>query len=145
METDSAGDGLARSSSGEDKGKAELERLCEEHPEIAKELRDRLDRLDLTTGTVELKGKDEEPPRHKDDKSPEEVFSSLFHSLNRHRTAYERYERQLLERHERQAQTLARLTGWRLSEIRQKMTDPSRPSPAAESGDDSPWWRRIWD
>lgn len=50
------------------------------------------------------------------------------------------YRLALAERHERQAQTLASLTGWDIGTIRQKMgTDDLYPLP-----DERPWWQRIW-
>src|SRR5262252_4983060 len=48
------------------------------------------------------------------------------------------YRRAVAERHAREAEQLARLTGWNVAEIRQKM-GPERaaqPEPA--------WWERIW-
>ncbi|WP_199306449.1 DUF2330 domain-containing protein [Pseudanabaena sp. FACHB-2040] len=50
--------------------------------------------------------------------------------------AAEAYRRSLPERFEREAQTLARLTGWDVSEIRRKL-------PAVETAP-TPWWRRLW-
>ncbi len=51
-----------------------------------------------------------------------------------------RYEAQLRERQEREAQQLANLTGWDIDEIRSKIpliadTQPDQPSP---------WWSRLW-
>ena len=51
--------------------------------------------------------------------------------------AGERYREELARRREREAQTLANLTGWKLEAIRAKMRLP----------DESPrggWWERIW-
>ncbi|MFP3938715.1 MAG: hypothetical protein ACLF0P_00265 [Thermoanaerobaculia bacterium] len=48
------------------------------------------------------------------------------------------YRRELAERRERQARTLAELTGWNLEEIRDRM-DLGAPPP-----EDEPWWRRLW-
>ena len=51
------------------------------------------------------------------------------------------YRRELRLRREREAETLARLTGWELDEIRERMQlgeapqFPERPEP---------WWRRLW-
>jgi hypothetical protein len=53
------------------------------------------------------------------------------------------YLRQVTERREREAQTLANLTGWPIADIRKKMGGGTTPAPAA-GGDDSAWWRRIW-
>ncbi|HVS16663.1 MAG TPA: DUF2330 domain-containing protein [Thermoanaerobaculia bacterium] len=44
----------------------------------------------------------------------------------------------LAERHEREAQTLARLTGWDLEEIRSQLELPPGVEP------ERPWWQRIW-
>jgi len=54
--------------------------------------------------------------------------------------AMERYRAELGERREREAQTLANLTGWPVATIRRKMgPDPTRPS------ETEPWWKKIWD
>jgi hypothetical protein len=52
------------------------------------------------------------------------------------------YRRGLRERHEKEAEALARLTGWDLSEIVGKMGDdaPDR----AESPDGDSWYKRLW-
>ena len=51
-----------------------------------------------------------------------------------------RYRQTLVARHEREAQTLASLTGWRLQTIRAKMALDSVPP-----DDDEPsWWQRLW-
>ena len=55
--------------------------------------------------------------------------------------AMETYKRELMQRHEREAQTLANLTGWAIADIRKKMGGDAPAPPAA---DDSAWWRRIW-
>ena len=55
--------------------------------------------------------------------------------------AADRYRRELVNRQEREAQTLAGLTGWKLAEVRGKagLDVPwIRPRPG-------PWWRTIWD
>jgi Na+-translocating ferredoxin:NAD+ oxidoreductase RnfD subunit len=51
------------------------------------------------------------------------------------------YKKDLTQRWEREAQTLANLTGWAIADIRKKMGGSAPPPPAA---DDSAWWRRIW-
>jgi hypothetical protein len=51
--------------------------------------------------------------------------------------AAEEYRRSLPERREREAQTLASLTGWKIDDIRKQVGLP----PATE---DVAWWRRIW-
>ncbi len=48
------------------------------------------------------------------------------------------YRRTVAERHEREAQTLASLTGWDLPTIRANMQLGPAPSPV-------PWYRKIWD
>jgi hypothetical protein len=51
------------------------------------------------------------------------------------------YFKQLAERHEKEAKTLAELTGWSLSDIRKKMNlDEGAKS---EKSDDE-WWKKIW-
>jgi hypothetical protein len=50
------------------------------------------------------------------------------------------YRRQLAERRERDARTLARLTGWKLEDIRERMDLDGEPP----EDDDEPWWKRIW-
>jgi hypothetical protein len=48
------------------------------------------------------------------------------------------YRQGLVERHTKEAQTLAELTGWSLADIRQQMgSDAPPPS-------DPSWWKRIW-
>ena len=49
------------------------------------------------------------------------------------------YRKSLPARHEREAQTLASLTGWDIHAIREKMElDPSVPTV------DRKWWQRLW-
>jgi len=48
-----------------------------------------------------------------------------------------RYRGELTQRREREAQTLAMLTGWNINEIRRSMNADAPPQPAA-------WWQRIW-
>jgi len=48
------------------------------------------------------------------------------------------YRRQLHERHERQVETLATLTGWNIADIRKAM-DITTAVP-----DEIPWYRRLW-
>ena len=57
--------------------------------------------------------------------------------------AAETYRRDLVARREREAQTLASLTGWSIEEIRRQQGAGPGPAPA---GPDPavPWWRRIW-
>lgn len=49
------------------------------------------------------------------------------------------YRQQLRERYEREAQTLANLTGWHISEIRKAMNVASLPG-----GEDKSWYQRLW-
>ncbi|MGP1387402.1 MAG: DUF2330 domain-containing protein [Thainema sp.] len=51
--------------------------------------------------------------------------------------AAQQYKASLPERFEREAQTLARLTGWNISDIRAKQPTVAEPSP-------DNWWRRLW-
>ncbi len=51
------------------------------------------------------------------------------------------YFRELRERQEREATTLASLTGWKLEEIRERM---ELGGPVEASDDDEPWWKRLW-
>jgi hypothetical protein len=53
-------------------------------------------------------------------------------------TAATDYRRAVVARHASEAEQLARLTGWRIADIRAKM-GPELPVPA-----DSAWWERIW-
>jgi hypothetical protein len=50
------------------------------------------------------------------------------------------YRQELVARFERDAQTLASLTGWNIDDIRRRAGQPM-PAPGA---DDRYWWRRIW-
>jgi len=49
------------------------------------------------------------------------------------------YRQQLHERYERQAQTLANLTGWNIGEIRKQMNIASLPS-----GEEKTWYQQLW-
>jgi len=49
-----------------------------------------------------------------------------------------RYRAELSNRHEREAQNLASLTGWNIMEIRKSMNVDAPPADA------TPWWQRIW-
>ena len=48
-----------------------------------------------------------------------------------------RYRAELTQRREREAQNLAMLTGWNITDIRRSMNVDAPPQPAA-------WWQRIW-
>jgi hypothetical protein len=51
------------------------------------------------------------------------------------------YRRELPKRFEREAQTLASLTGWDVNKIRGRMNlKASGPAPA----EDEPWWKGLW-
>jgi HEAT repeat protein/uncharacterized protein DUF2330 len=54
--------------------------------------------------------------------------------------AGERYRSELPQRHEREAQNLASLTGWDIDQIRRSM-NAGNPPPAATP---PKWWQRIW-
>jgi hypothetical protein len=51
------------------------------------------------------------------------------------------YQRELRERQEREAQTLASLTGWRVEDVRKRM-GLDRPAPPEVTP--APWWKQIW-
>jgi hypothetical protein len=53
----------------------------------------------------------------------------------------DRYRFELLQRREREAQTLATLTGWNIKDIRKKM---GMTSPAGPADRPVKWWQRIW-
>src|SRR5204863_295161 len=48
------------------------------------------------------------------------------------------YRRSVVERHGREAQQLASLTGWNMADIRKKM------GPDAQVGPEPAWWDRLW-
>ena len=54
--------------------------------------------------------------------------------------AVREYRRTVAAREEREAQTLASLTGWDLETIRAKMGLESGPPAAANAS----WWQRLW-
>lgn len=54
--------------------------------------------------------------------------------------AAERYRTELRARAEREATTLASLTGWSIDDIRRKMG----PAYGVVKTDDRPWWQRMW-
>lgn len=58
--------------------------------------------------------------------------------------AADRYRRNLRERQQREASTLAELTGWDLAEIREEMNLGSTPSTPPEATSEEPWWRWLW-
>lgn len=59
--------------------------------------------------------------------------------------AAEAYRRELVQRRERDAQTLASLTGWSIEDIRRKQgSGPVAPPRGAADGAPVPWWRKLW-
>jgi hypothetical protein len=56
--------------------------------------------------------------------------------------AADAYRRGLRDRYEKEAQTLASLTGWEIDEIRRTMGSP--PDPTTTPAPGKPWWERIW-
>ncbi len=60
-------------------------------------------------------------------------------------SAGKEYRRGLVTRREREAQTLAGLTGWNIDVIRQKMGVFAAPTPTPGPGPGpAPWWRRVF-
>ncbi len=57
--------------------------------------------------------------------------------------AAEEYRRNLPERQERKAQTLANLTGWDINQIRERMELPASQV-KTQTGEQS-WWDKLWD
>ena len=55
--------------------------------------------------------------------------------------AARQYFEQLIPRQQQRAETLARLTGWELSDILDKMP-VDFPTPAEDDG--RPWWKKLW-
>jgi hypothetical protein len=53
--------------------------------------------------------------------------------------AAKRYRKELAHRQEREAQTLATLTGWSLADIRAKTPAGGGPAPLGKN-----WWERLW-
>jgi hypothetical protein len=58
--------------------------------------------------------------------------------------AADRYRRELRERQDREAQTLADLTGWKLADIRKEMHLGANPVETDPGGPSEPWWRALW-
>ena len=54
----------------------------------------------------------------------------------------DQYQASLRERQEREAQTLANLTGWDINEIRSKIPFSQL---ASENPETVPWWKSLWD
>jgi hypothetical protein len=55
--------------------------------------------------------------------------------------AGKQYLEEVPERQEKEAQTLAQLTGWEISKIRERM---KLPAPGVKSGDGKKWWEKLW-
>jgi len=51
------------------------------------------------------------------------------------------YRRSLPARFEQEAQTLARLTGWNINDIRRQLPSVSNSS---NDADPTPWWDDLW-
>ena len=51
-------------------------------------------------------------------------------------SAAQEYQQRVRDRQEQEAQTLARLTGWQIDDIRSKIN--------FVAAEETPWWRRIW-
>ena len=58
--------------------------------------------------------------------------------------AAQQYYAKLPARFEREAQTLARLTGWRIDDIREKMAANDQPTSRPAGGGSGQWWENIW-
>jgi hypothetical protein len=57
--------------------------------------------------------------------------------------AAQTYRRELPKSYEKQAQTLASLTGWDIQKIRGRM-NLKASGPAPPSDTDEPWWKALW-
>ena len=55
--------------------------------------------------------------------------------------AAKKYLEALPERQDKEAQTLAQLTGWEIEKIRERM---KLPAAAGKSGDGKKWWEKLW-
>ena len=56
------------------------------------------------------------------------------------------YMQSLPDRFEVEAQQLASLTGWSISDIRDRMAANGQDAAVIRARDpDDPWWRRLWD
>ncbi len=54
------------------------------------------------------------------------------------------YRRELRNRYEREAQTLAQLTSWDVNEIRRKIEFPAEPNDPNNAGGNGGFWQNIW-
>jgi hypothetical protein len=55
------------------------------------------------------------------------------------------YYKGLPERFEKEAQTLASLTGWDIETIRATMRTSGQPSDIQPEQDSRPWWEQMWE
>lgn len=55
-----------------------------------------------------------------------------------------KYFRKLPQRFDKEAENLARLTGWDIKEIREKMEKTGQSFDGKVPVDDRPWWEKIW-
>ncbi len=58
--------------------------------------------------------------------------------------AAESYRAALPQRHEKEVQTLASLTGWDIGDIRRWAGLPPTPAKPTEPPSPDPWWKRLW-
>jgi Na+-translocating ferredoxin:NAD+ oxidoreductase RnfD subunit len=54
------------------------------------------------------------------------------------------YRASLRQRQEKEAQTLATLTGWNLQQIRKKMNIQTAANPQQKKKDEESWWEKLW-
>ena len=55
------------------------------------------------------------------------------------------YYQDLTKRFEKEAKTLANLTGWDISDIRKKMEENGQSFDMKPHKDERPWWEQMWD
>jgi len=58
--------------------------------------------------------------------------------------AADAYRLEVRQRHEREAQMLASLTGWSLEDIRRKQGAGPVAPPRGPDEAPMPWWRKLW-
>ena len=54
------------------------------------------------------------------------------------------YARSLDKRFEKEATQLASLTGWDVTDIRQKMAEDGQTAPSVPEIKEVPWWEELW-
>ena len=59
--------------------------------------------------------------------------------------AGQRYLAELDKRHQREAETLAELTGWDLGTITKKMGDDAPAKKAGAKKEPKPWYQQLWE